>query len=125
MTTVVRDWAEPGDPDLDIDIDGVGVIGVVVLGREVLVHIAGGLGRFKSTETGRMEDIDEVVDSELRMQIREGSETDFEALKTVLFDWQDRRVPLRIVGAPGKMFTIIEDRNRWLPFPRNPHPDWL
>lgn len=48
----------------------------------------------------------------------------FALLVERLLAWRDQAIPLRVCGAPGRMFTIIEDYRTWLPLPRRSHPTW-
>lgn len=127
MSSAASRLAKPGDDDLDLDLDGVSVVAVVVLGREVLVRVEGGFGRFVTTDgtealmppgdprTG-------VEFGELVLVLEAMSEEGFAAYLARLEEWRARSVPLRLCSAPGRMTTLIEDASVWLPMPRRRIP---
>jgi hypothetical protein len=119
-------YAEPGDPDLDLDVSGVRLRAVVAEGAEVLLLLSGGGGRLRDADTGLMTDVDS-VEGDARVQCEPGDEDAgwFRFLVGRLEGWRDRGTELRMCGAPGKATVLIEDRRTWVPLPRRVHPDWV
>ena len=121
----VRDLvAQPGDTDLDIDVDGVTVTAVVVNGRELLIRMTGGFGSWTDTTGQRAEfppgdDTVTVTEVTGTLILESADQHVFASYVSILETWRDRALPLRLCGAQGRMFSLIEDRDRWLPVPRN------
>jgi hypothetical protein len=116
-----RRYAQPGDLDLDLDIDGVTITAVVVEGREILLRITGGFGSWVNTDGGIdtfEPGEDGVEEGECRMRLPDMTDEGFDAYVARLYRWRDGSIPLRLVGSPNRMFTLIEDRKTWLPMPR-------
>lgn len=116
-------YAQPGDSDLDIDIDGITLTAVVVDEQEILLRGEGGFGEFLSTQGERAlfrpgEADEGVEEMEAHLYFPAVPSRLFDKLVDRLEDWRDRAVPLRLCGAPGRMFTLIENEARWLPLPR-------
>jgi len=127
---MAKEYAEPGDPDLDIDVDGLTLTAVVVTGREVLLRATGGFGSFIDTkgEIANFEPgdpVQELEELEGRLYCPYASDETFNYMVDLLMQWRDRAVPLRMCGAPDRMFSLIENREVWIPLPRREHEAWL
>lgn len=124
----VRKAAWPGDEDLDIDIDGVTLTAVVRGDKDLLVYGGGGFGWWVCADGSRARFAADapdtgVTDFSMVAGFPGASEETIAAYASLLEDWRDRAVPLRICGARGKAFAIIEDSDNWLALPRGPVPD--
>jgi hypothetical protein len=120
---VMSKIAKPGDPDLDLDIDGVTVTAVVVVGHELMVRTTGGWGTWISTDgtrfTAEPADPDScVVEGQFNVAYPQYPKSAAEQA-VHLEAWRDTATPLRICGAPGKLTTIIENNDRWIMLPRS------
>lgn len=116
--------AKPGDHDLDIDLDGLTVTAVVTDDRHILVRYVGGFGSWVCDD-GTLAafapgDGGGVTEAESHLILDHCSDDEFGVYVERLEGWRDRAVPLRLCGAPDRMFTVIEDRATWLPMPRRP-----
>jgi hypothetical protein len=115
--------AQPGDPDLDLDIDNVAIESVVRLGYEFMIRISGGFGRWVSDdgteavfEPGNPKS--GVKSGNLDFGMPSASEQLLVEYEKRFDRWYAQATPLRLCGAPGRMFTLIEDSSSWVPLPR-------
>lgn len=120
--------AKPGDPDLDLDVDGVTLVSVVMYGTEILARFEGGFGEFDATDGTRavMEPGDPVAgvtEMNLTVGYTDPDPEWFAKVVEQLEKWRDTATPLRVCAAQGRMTTVIEDRGTWLPFPRSAPTD--
>jgi hypothetical protein len=118
--------AVPGDPDLDLDIDGVTITSVIALGCEILISAKGGFGSWVDAdgEVSVFPPGDEssgITDVEIAVGWHDSEKTRVyvKAMTTLLCRWRDQEVPLHMCCAPGKMSSLIEDANIWVPLPRS------
>ncbi len=117
--------AKPCDDDLDLDVAGVTLDHVVVLGHEIIATFTGGFGSFDATTGDRF--VVEPGDTtgatlqhlELAVGYTDPDPEWFAKLVDRLEGWRARAVPLRICAAQGRMTSVFEDRTTWLPFPRS------
>ena len=118
--------ARAGDDDLDVDVDGVTLTGVVRAGHEVWVRGHGGFGHFEgSDELWQREPGDddaELTDLEIVVGLPTATDAQFDSLCEILERWRDEQTPLRLCAAPGRFSTLIEDTRRWVPPRRGPKP---
>lgn len=124
MTVDLSQLAKPGDPDLDIDVDGVTITSVTRMGHEIWMMARGGWGGFHATDGTEFhadpgEEVAHLTELEMLAGYPEGSPEMLDEITSRLEEWRDQATPLRVCGAPGRMFTMIEDQSRWLPFPRS------
>lgn len=99
--------AGPGDPRLDIDLYNVELSDVVSVGADFIVEGVGSDGAFVPVDGWRMEPVTTV---ELRVMFGIPSAPDWQVAyyQGVLARWRDGAVPLRLVGAPGRL-TMLWD----------------
>lgn len=118
--------AQPGDDDLDLDIDGVTLTAVVRMGHEIWIRGVGGFGQFNSAGGGWETEPGDDECSETEVSLMVGFPTtppeNVDQYVSILETWRDRAVPLRICAAPGRLTTMIEDAGHWLPVPRGERP---
>lgn len=123
-------YAEPGDPDLDFDVDGVTLVSVVVQDREILFRAEGGFGEWTNIEGERTvfepgAEHGGVHEIEGRLWFPNAKQSMFDLVVERMERWRDNAVPLRMCGAPGKLFTLIEDNDSFLLLPRNSDKGWV
>jgi hypothetical protein len=112
-------FAEPGDPDLRLDLDGVTINSVVRADTELWVSGSGGFGFWVSG--GRRAEFppggdDEVTEFSMRAGFPDSPDDQIDAMYRRLCAWRDRAVPVRVCAAPGRLTTLSGD-DGWLPFP--------
>lgn len=125
MTDVTSQLAMPGDPDLDADIDGLVITSVVAFDdtRRILIHGGDAHGRFVDT-TGQVADhppghpTARITAVELSCRMPDMPDHLWADYVSTLCRWRDEAVPLRMTSAAGRVTMLIEDRDRFLPFPR-------
>lgn len=128
MADILERIAQPGDPDLDIDVDGATVTAVVAVDRHIVVHLRGGFGSMVNSDTGELATMPPghptagVETATLHLWLPDAPDRLFDTYVSTLERWRDTAVPVRICGAPGRMFTAIEDRSSWLAIPRRGLP---
>lgn len=120
--------AQPGDGDLDLDVDGLTLSALVVSDRHVLVGFRGGYGTWVDVDGARAtfapgDPAAGVTEGQLDLFLPDASDSLFTMFVDRLQGWLDRSVPLRMCAAPGRMSTLIEDRSTFLPLPRRELPD--
>lgn len=112
----------PGDPDLDLDVDGATLVSVVPMGHEVWMKLAGGFGQWGGESPWEaLPGSDESDETEIQIQVGylEPPEWLFRQLVSQLEKWRDAATPLRLCCAPGRYSTLIEDSDSWVPLPRS------
>lgn len=128
MSDVAALIAQPGDPDLDIDVDGVTLTAVVREGPHLLVAGSGGYGAWVGVDGEPAvfapgDESSKITELNLNGYFPNSDEEFLAEFSARLEQWRDQQVPVRICGAPGRMTTLIVDRDNWLPFPRRALPD--
>lgn len=121
MSSTLARIAQPGDRDLDIDLDGLTITAVVRLAHEFLIRATDGFGRFRSTDDTWAEyepGADTAMEVQFNFGMPDASEQLLAEYQNRLERWRDSACPLHLCGAPGKMFSLIEDRSIWLSLPR-------
>lgn len=119
-------YAWPGDDDLDCDLHDVIVTSVIADdNRGIIVGLRGGSGRFESSETGEMTEIDTVEEMTLAAWFPHMTNASWDNVNAMLNFWRDHTSPLRVCAAPDRMTSLIqhEDDFGWLVFPRRAFPD--
>lgn len=129
--------AKPGDPDLDLDLDGVVITSVVHVEHDWIVGFGDGFGMFVD-RSGDVVEFDPAwsgepsersgsrVSGEIVFGLACGCQDHvpsgvcpFESMvSNVLGRWHQTRTPLRMVAAPGRMTLLIENADLFLPIPR-------
>ena len=111
-------YAEPGDTDLTCDIVDVTVSSVLSFdGYEIMLKLAGGSGLLS------VDGVPEQWESFTEIDLVGGFHEEPEYLPIaamivdVLEEWRKSGTKLRLLSAPGKMTTLVEDRDNWIPFP--------
>lgn len=126
MTRPADRVAKPGDPDLDLDVDGLTVTAVVSTDREVLIRMVGGYGWFRKVTGGWFTclpgDGGGVTEAQVGVWLPEMPGDRFSDYVGQLERWRDGRVPLRMCAAPGKVSMLIADRHEFLMLPRRRAP---
>lgn len=125
--------AQPNDPDLDCELQGLRVVTFTHLsseyGEEFSLLLNGGFGRWRSSESGMMVDVDTVTDMELGFgwdlaQKRELIADKFlDFVFTRLNRWAGNKTPLYFIAAPSKMSLLYESPTVTIPIPRSTPPD--
>lgn len=114
--------ARPDDVDLDVDIDGISVTAVVLLGDDLLVRFTGGWGTVGESYGPAVDVLpgeeETSLTAEALVQWSSDSPKIISEYVELLERWRDLGTPLHLVGAPGKMFALLEDEEQWLPLPR-------
>jgi hypothetical protein len=126
----VRDkrFAQPGDSDLDFDVDGITLVSVLTLGREIMLQFEGGFGTWKNEG-----DVDSFVaqpgdptsgiaEVHVTMSWPTLPQDDFDQMLERLEEWRRAATPLRMCSAQGRLASIIEDNSKFLFIPRNDFP---
>lgn len=121
--------AKPGDPDLDLDVDGL-TLNAVVVGpnQQVLLWLTGGFGRFVDSRSGAWfvrlpgEPEAEIHTVQMAIGVPDMPPAAFAAYIARFTRWRDTAVPLRLCAAPGRLMTLIEDRDQFVVIPRRPFP---
>lgn len=111
-------YAEPGDTDLTCDITDVTVSSVLSFdGYEIMLKLAGGSGLL--SVDGEPQQWDSFTEIELVGGFHEEPEylPITAMIVDVLEEWRKSGTKLRLLSAPGKMTTLVEDRDNWIPFP--------
>lgn len=118
--------AKPGDPDLDLDVDGITITSVVRMGHEIWVRATGGFGFWGGSDpwsappgSHRAED----TEMQLVAGYPHSPEVMIGLVVAVLEQWRDQATPLRLCAATDRLMTLIEHPNLWLPWPRSGAPD--
>lgn len=120
--------ALPGDPDIDIDLDGLTLVSVVRDGGEIIVRLTGGYGFWINADGGhdwfrlgtdaRVDDVDINIDfGRDRLDL-------VDWIYSKLCGWRDTGYPLRMCCAPGKASALIgAGADDWVMLPRTPPRD--
>lgn len=125
---MTRGVAEPGGSDLDCDLHDVNVILFTQTGNEFLVRLGGGYGRWRSSETGRIEEVVLVREIEMVFGYATTGSPDPNVDLTGmcreigfrLDEWAKARTPLRFVAAPRKTSLLFDPhRGVVVPIPRS------
>lgn len=111
-------FAEPGDPDLTCNIQNTTITSVVSFNDdEVMITFSGGSGLL--TVDGDPQQWDNFEQIELVGGFFSHPENAkvIKMMVDVLEEWRRNGTKLNILSAPGKMTTVVEDRENWLPIP--------
>lgn len=111
-------FAEPGDPDLTCNIEDTTVQSVVSFSdNEIMITFVGGNGLLYVD--GQPQQWDSFEQIELVGGLLDHPENGkiIKMMADVLEDWRANGTKLRLLSAPGKMTTVVEDRDNWLPLP--------
>lgn len=124
----LNECAQPGDDDLDLDVDGITLTAVVVDKPEILVRFTGGFGTWICVGGTRAtfapgDDEAGVQEGEIHVVLNTAEESAFELYVMALERWRDRAVPLRLTASPTRMSRLAEDEDNWLPVPRRAIPE--
>lgn len=111
-------FAEPGDTDLSCDIKDIVVQSVLSINDdELMLVLSGGSGMI--TSDGYPQHFISFEEIQLVGGFHDnpnnGAVTSL--IVDVLEQWRAAGTKLRVLGAPGKITTLIESRDHWVPFP--------
>ena len=120
-----RAYVLPGDAGLDVDADML-LVHLVVFDpstQQVVVHLRDGFGWWAGPTGAIHAEAGGTVRIDVQMQIvlPDASADVFGRYVAALDRWHQTRTPLRMVGAPGRLGSLSEDRDLFLPVPRS----WL
>lgn len=104
--------ARDTDDILDTDLAGVKVAYLLEYGREILVELQGGWGRVPGERTKRN------YNSQVWLEMTGIPEKIARNYIETLEMWKMRGTELRLLGAPNKMYALMEDENTWMSLPR-------
>jgi hypothetical protein len=115
--------AQPGDPDLDCDLVDVRIGSVVVDhdSREIIIGYRDGHGRWIDI-TGTDGPVNNVTGT-VSMMLPDIPGDMWANMVGQLESWRDTNTSLRMCSAPGRLSTLVEDRDRYVLIPRN-WPSW-
>jgi hypothetical protein len=110
--------AEPGDPDLTCDIQETVVQSVVSFNdNELIVTFAGGSGLLHVDGTPQRWD----SFSEIEVWGGFADHPENRSLLTMMIDvleeWRREGTKVSLYSAPGRMTTVVENRETWIPLP--------
>lgn len=111
--------ARPTDADLDVDLSGVTIRQVGLQDGVADIAFGGGCGSI--TAHGERHDVLGTFRGRFELLPAAGvpgaDAAFFRCLATV-DRWRHDGVPLRVIGAPGRMTVFMEDEQHWLPVSR-------
>ena len=114
--------AMPGQPDLDIDVDGLTVQRVHLdpNTRTITLRLADGFGRYYDTDGAAFVQPGDStrIDSDWVVRMPDVTGTGWNEYTATLWRWWEQQTPVRLCAAPGRYTLLIEDRSTFLPFPR-------
>jgi hypothetical protein len=115
-------FAQIGDPDLCMDVDGCTLTSVVVMDREVLLTLTGGFGSWKDNDSTTVVDpgSDDAYRYQYTFSASRWPEDLFQGMLDTLEEWRAASVPLRLLGAPGKISILMLDEDNMLALARTP-----
>ena len=123
------DLAQPGDTDLEVDVDGVTVIAVLRTGQDVYLQLEGGFGGWIDAEDGTWfemppgDDVARVERVELALCFPTMSDDLIGEYLAPLERWRDEATPLHLCYAADRLGTLSEDEQHWLPLPYHQFPE--
>lgn len=114
----ISEYAEPGDADLCCDIRETVIGSVTTFGQnEMMLILEGGNGLL--TEDGVASHWERITRLEINFGFDDddGNEEFMELLAEKLEFWRKEKTPLRLLSAPGRVTTLVQDRENWIPVP--------
>lgn len=115
-------YAQPGDLDLDCDVEGLTITAVVASDTcELMVRFVGGTGWWLDSDDQRVEFAggdDRVDEFTINAKFQEQDAPTFASFVDRLYRWRDTGARLRLCCAPYRFTTVIHTRSDWLMFPR-------
>lgn len=118
-------FAAPGESDLDFDVDNLTLTSLVVLDEELCFELRGGVGAWAQSgdvpvaEVPAAEELVNDVTCEVALELPLSLGTTYrEWYLARLRRWEDDQTLLRLVSAPGRPSTLMEDTDSWVVIPR-------
>lgn len=107
-----------------MDIYGMKIQALTVLGREYIGHGMGGSGGWRDAKTGRWVKVTDVANFEMQGSLPDRDQHLNDAITGQLTAWMTEGVPLRVRHflTPYRLI-VLDDGVKAIPLPANPYPD--
>lgn len=110
-------FAEPNSTDLCCDLEGMTVESVITFDDEIMIKLIGGSGLL--SVDGVPCQWEAITELELTGGFLDHPENVkvVTMMTDVLEEWRSKGTKLRLLSAPEKITTLVEDSENWLPIP--------
>lgn len=112
--------AEPGDDDLDFDVDNLLITAIIGFDGNLILRFAGGDGWWVNhDEDDRVVEDMHDISSEVTLRFQEDSWARMEgAFMAIVKAWHENHIPIRMLCAAGRATLCIGHDGKLLPLPR-------